>query len=309
VIVGLLVKAGASSDLRYGRDMDNVWMGEFPIGRIGFGAMQLPGPGVFGPPRDREAALRVLRTAVELGVNHIDTAQYYGPDVSNELIHEALWPYPPDLVLVSKVGARRDDAGGWLPAHTPPELRAGVEENLRSLDVERLHAVNLRVMPGATSGAEGAQFAEQLQAMIELRDEGLIGGVGLSNVSVEQLEFALQQTPIVCVQNSMNLLDRTSVDVLELCTRSDIAFVPFFPLGSGFGEENKVLSSTELRSVAESVGAPPTQVALAWLLGLAPNIALIPGTSSVEHLRENIGSLTVGLDAASRALLDSVAAG
>jgi len=289
--------------------MDDVWLGDFPIGRIGFGAMQLPGPGVFGPPRDRDAALRVLRTAIELGVNHIDTAQYYGPDVSNELIHEALWPYPSDLVLVSKVGARRDDKGAWLPANTPPELRSGVEENLRSLGIERLHAVNLRVMPSPTTGVEGARFAEQLQAMVDLRDDGLIGGVGLSNVSVEQLEFALQQTPIVCVQNSMNLLDRSSDDVLELCTRSGIAFVPFFPLGSGFGDENKVLNSPELRSVAERVGAPPTQVALAWLLGLAPNIALIPGTSSVEHLRENLGSLAVRLDAASRALLDSLVAG
>jgi pyridoxine 4-dehydrogenase len=286
--------------------MDNVWLGEFPVGRIGFGAMQLPGPGVFGPPRDRESALGVLRTAIELGVNHIDTAQYYGPDVSNELIREALWPYPPDLVLVSKVGAKRDAAGGWLPAHTPPELRAGVQENLRSLRVERLHAVNLRVIPGATSGAEGALFAEQLQTMVDLRDEGLIAGVGLSNVSVEQLEFAVEQTAIVCVQNSMNLLDRTSAPVLELCTRAGIAFVPFFPLGSGFGAENKVLSSAELRSVAQRIGVAPTQVALSWLLGLAPNVALIPGTSSVEHLRENLASVAVELDDTSRSRLTAL---
>lgn len=271
--------------------------------------MQLPGPGVFGPPRDRESALEVLRTAIELGVNHIDTAQYYGPDVSNELIREALWPYPPDLVLVSKVGAKRDDGGGWLPAHTPPELRAGVEENLRTLRVDRLHAVNLRVMPGATDGADGALFAAQLQTMVDLRDEGLIGGIGLSNVSVEQLEFALQQTAIACVQNSMNLLDRASAPVLEVCTRSGITFVPFFPLGSGFGAEKKVLSSAELRSVAQGIGAAPAQVALAWLLGLAPNVALIPGTSSVEHLRGNLESAAVELDDAARAQLDVLAVG
>lgn len=289
--------------------MNDVSLGGFPVGRIGFGAMQLPGPGVFGPPRDKEAALAVLRTAIELGVNHVDTPQYYGPNVSNELIREALWPYPSDLVLVSKVGAKRDAAGGWLPAHSPAELRAGVEENLRSLRVDRLHAVNLRVMPGAIDGADGAMFAEQLQTMVELRDERLIAGIGLSNVSVEQLEFALQQTEIACVQNSMNLLDRVSAPVLELCTRSGIPFVPFFPLGSGFGTQNKVLSSVELRSIARSIGAAPTQVALAWLLGVAPNIALIPGTSSVEHLRENLESAAIELDDAARAQLDVLAVG
>src|SRR5918994_476446 len=201
-----------------------------PVRRVGFGAMQLPGPGVFGPPPDREAALGVLRRAVELGVNHIDTAQYYGPDVANELIHDALHPYPQDLVLVSKVGAARDGQGGWLPASSPAELRAGVEDNLRSLEIDRVDVVNLRVMEEPVSASEdeatSAAFDEQLDAMVAMRDEGLIGGIGLSNVSLKQFEHGVARTEIACVQNSLNLVDRAALPLLERCRSEGIAFVP-----------------------------------------------------------------------------------
>ena len=201
----------------------------YNVHRVGFGAMQLPGPGVFGPPRDRDQALAVLRRAVASGVDHIDTAQYYGPDVANELIREALHPYPKNLALVSKVGATRDDKGGWLPDAEPHRLRAGIEDNLRSLGVERLAAVNLRVLG---EDEPDQLFTDQLGAMITARDEGLIGGIGLSNVSYEQLLHALEITEIACVQNPFNLIDRSSQPVLDECISRDIPFVPFFPLGS-----------------------------------------------------------------------------
>src|SRR4051794_18194240 len=195
--------------------------------------MQLPGPGVFGPPRDRDAALAVLRRAVELGVDHIDTAQYYGPDVANELIREALHPYPDDLVLVSKVGAARDERGGWLPAQRPEELRAGVEANVRALGVDRVDVVNLRLVGAGEGFADGmVPFDEQLDAMIELRDEGLIGGIGVSNITLEQLRHALERTEIVCVQNAYNLAAREAEPLLDLARGRGVAFVPFFPLGS-----------------------------------------------------------------------------
>ena len=206
--------------------MDGYALGDFSVSRIGLGAMQLPGPGVWGPPRDRGEALTVLRRAVELGVDHIDTAQYYGPDVANELIREALHPYPGNLALVSKVGARRYEAGGWLPYSDPDQLRAGIEDNLRSLGVEQLAAVNLR----ETGDEPDQRFDDQLAAMVQARDEGLIGGIGLSNVSVEHLRRALERTPIACVQNPFNLADRSSIPVLHECTGRDIAFVPFCPL-------------------------------------------------------------------------------
>ncbi|MFZ1154776.1 MAG: aldo/keto reductase [Solirubrobacteraceae bacterium] len=197
--------------------------------------MQLPGPRVFGPPRDRAGALAVLRRAVELGVNHIDTAQYYGPDVANELIHTALHPYPDDFVLVSKVGAARYVDGGWISAQRPEQLRRGVEANLRSLAVERLDVVNLRLM-GDEEGQRGAAvpFEEQLAIMVELQEEGKIGGIGLSNVSLEQVRASLAHTPIACVQNQMSLLQRDAEPLLELCRHVGIPFVPFFPLGSAF---------------------------------------------------------------------------
>lgn len=268
-------------------------LGQYQVHRIGFGAMQLPGPGVFGPPRDRDQALAVLRRAVELGVNHIDTAQFYGPDVANQLIREALHPYPRGLALVSKVGARRDEAGGWLPAQEPDELRAAIEQNLETLGTDRLAAVNLRVMgpdgdPSAPGEVDRDLFDRQLTAMIAARDEGLIDGIGLSSISLEHLEIALRRTDIVCVQNAYNLLDRSAQPVLDACTARGIAFVPFFPLGSAFNPENPVLNHPEIRKTASELGRTPAQVALAWTLAAAPNMLLIPGTSSVAHLEENL---------------------
>jgi len=267
-------------------------LGQFSVSRVGFGAMQLPGPGVFGPPRDRDEALAVLRRAVELGVDHIDTAQYYGPGVANELIREALHPYPDTLALVSKVGARRDGAGGWLPYDEPGQLRRGIEDNLRSLGVAQLAAVNLRLIDGVTPDQ---RFDDQLAAMIQARDEGLIGGVGLSNISRDHLLRALDRTPIACVQNPLNLVNRASMPILHECSAQGIAFVPFFPLGSGFGQANQVLSNKHLRSTANRLGYTPAQIALAWLLSLAPNVLLIPGTSSTEHLEQNVAAADIKL--------------
>jgi aryl-alcohol dehydrogenase-like predicted oxidoreductase len=285
--------------------MQRYSLGRFSVARIGFGAMQLPGPGVFGPPRDRAEALAVLRRAVELGVDHIDTSQYYGPDVANELIREALHPYPDTLALVSKVGARRDTSGGWLPYDEPDQLRQGIEDNLRSLGVEQLAAVNLRVMDEAVPDQ---RFDDQLAAMIQARDEGLIGGVGLSNITGEHLLRALKQTDVACVQNPLNLVDRASMPVLNECTSRGIAFVPFFPLGSGFVRPNPVLSNEHVISNAERLGLTPVQVALAWTLGLAPNVLLIPGTSSVRHLEENLAVTGIELDEDAQRQLTGVAA-
>jgi pyridoxine 4-dehydrogenase len=276
-----------------------------PVRRIGFGAMQLPGPGVLGPPRDRAQALAVLRRAVELGVNHIDTAQYYGPDVANQLIREALYPYPDDLVLVSKVGGARDADGGWIAAQTPAELRAGVEDNLRSLAVERIDVVNLR-RPGADElqGGPEVAFEAQLETMIQLRDEGKIGGVGLSNVRLEQLRTGVARTEIACVQNPFNLVQRDDEPTLEACREAGIPYVPFFPLGSAFAQMPKVTEQAAVREVANRLGATPAQVGLAWLLYHSPNILLIPGTSSVAHLEENLAAAEVELDAEALALLE-----
>ena len=269
-------------------------MKTFPLGdrtvhRIGFGAMQLPGRGAFGPPRDRAEALAVVRRAVELGVDHIDTAQYYGPNVANELLRTALHPYDARLVLVSKVGAARDAKGGWLPAQRPEQLRAGVLDNLRSLDVPRLDVVNLRV-----TGPDG-DFDGQLDAMIAMRDEGLIGAVGLSNVTLAQLEHALTRTPVACVQNPYNLVDRGGEDVLRACTARGIAFVPFFPLGAAFGRE-RVLGHPAVKATALRLDVTPAQVALAWILAAAPNTLLIPGTASLSHLEENVAAGRIALD-------------
>jgi aryl-alcohol dehydrogenase-like predicted oxidoreductase len=262
--------------------------------------MQLPGPGVLGPPRDRETALAVLRRAVELGVNHIDTAQYYGPDVANELIHDALHPYPRDLVLVSKVGAARDEQGGWHPASSPAELRAGVEDNLRSLEVDRIDVVNLRLLDERGAAPEdqaaSAAFDKQLDAMIAMRDEGMIAGIGLSNVSLGQLEHGLARTAIACVQNALNLVDRAAQPLAERCRAEGVPFVPFFPLGSAFDSRKRVLEHPAVRATAQRLGVLPSQIALAWLLALAPNILLIPGTSSRRHLEENIAAADLALD-------------
>jgi aryl-alcohol dehydrogenase-like predicted oxidoreductase len=269
----------------------------FSVNRIGFGTMQLPGHGVFGPPRDREAALAVLKRAVELGVNHIDTAQYYGPDVSNELIHTALHPYPENLVLVSKVGGARDASGGWHAAQRPEQLRAGVEANLSSLEVERVHVVNLRLMnEGAdVHGAQRVTFDDQLAEMVALRDEGKIGGIGLSNVSTDQVRHARTSTSIACVQNAYNLLRRDDQETLKLCAEHGLAYVPFFPLGSASGWLPRVTDDPVVQDVAGEVGATPAQVGLAWLLAHDPSILLIPGTSSIDHLEENTAAADVTL--------------
>ncbi|GAY15510.1 oxidoreductase [Mycobacterium sp. shizuoka-1] len=275
----------------------------YNVHRVGFGAMQLPGPGVFGPPRDHDEALAVLRRAVDAGVDHIDTSQFYGPDVANELIREALHPYPENLALVSKVGARRDDQGDWLPYNQPAELRAGIEENLRTLGVDHLAAVNLRVMENEAD----TLFTDQLGAMIAARDEGLIGGIGLSNVSHEQLLHALEMTDIVCVQNPFNLVDRSSQPVLDECIARDIAFVPFFPLGSAFHEVNPVLTHHLVTGAADRLGYTPAQIALAWTLSVADNVLLIPGTSSLGHLEENLAVADIELDDETRRELTAVA--
>jgi pyridoxine 4-dehydrogenase len=262
-----------------------------PVRRMGFGAMQLPGPGVFGPPRDREQALAVLRHAVEAGVNHIDTAQFYGPDVANELIHDALHPYPADLVLVSKVGATRNDRGDWLPAQRPDELRKGVEENLATLGLDQVPVVNLRRHEGAD-----VPFDEQLDAMSALVAEGLLGGIGLSSVTLAEYRFAQARIDVACVQNPYNLADRSDQDVFDACRADGVPYVPFFPLGSAFSADNPVLGAPAIRAAAQRLGATPAQVALAWLLSQAPNVLLIPGTSSLAHLAENLAAADLFLD-------------
>jgi pyridoxine 4-dehydrogenase len=284
-------------------------LGSFSVGRVGFGAMQLPGPGVFGPPRDRDQALGVLRRAIELGVNHIDTAQFYGPNVANELIQEALHPYPAHLALVTKVGGRRDDAGAWLPAQRPDELRASLEENLRTLAVDKLAGANLRVFDSDSSPNQPARvdrelFDRQLTAMITARDEGLIAGIGLSSISIEHLNIALERTEIACVQNAYNLVDRTSQPVLDACIIYDIAFVPFFPLGSAFAPDNPVLGNPVIRRAASRQDRTPAQIALAWTLSIAPNVLLIPGTSSLQHLEENMAVGEIALDDDTKRELD-----
>lgn len=284
-------------------------LGGHRVVRIGFGAMQLPGPGVWGPPRDRDSALAVLRRAVELGVNHIDTAQYYGPGVANDLIHDALFPYPDDLMLVSKVGAERDETGGWIATQRPEQLRAGVEDNLRSLGVEQVGAVNLRLVEPGHDPEEnqGVDLDSQLAEMAALRDEGKIGGIGLSTVTLEQLRHALP-VGIACVQNAYSVLDRTGEAVLELCAEHGVAWVPYFPLGSAFPGLPKVSDHPAVVDAAATVHATPAQVGLAWLLAHEPHILLIPGTSNVDHLNENIGAANVHLDSRTMDILDGLAA-
>ena len=280
--------------------------GSYPIGswqvrRIGYGAMQLAGDNVFGPPRDRDEAIAVLRAAVQSGVNHIDTAEFYGPRVVNELIREALHPYPADLAIVSKVGARRDPRGAVLRFDEPEELRQGIEQNLATLGVDCLAAVNLRLMDASKADA---WFDAQLGSLIRAREEGLIDGIGLSNVSVEQLLRAVDQTEIVCVQNWFNLADQRAPEVLDECEQRGIAFAPFFPLGYPRRALEQTLGNPVLTSVAARLGATPAQIALAWLLDRAPNILLIPGTRTRTHLSENLGAASVAFDAEARAELD-----
>ena len=278
-------------------------VGGHDINRMGFGAMQLPGPGVWGPPRDRDEAIAVLRTAVQRGVNHIDTAQYYGPDVANELIRSALHPYPDDLRVATKIGFERGQDRSWRPARSPAQLRAAVDDNLRSLGLERLWLVNLRF----ADGGEDA-LAEELGVLADLRAEGKLELIGLSNVGRDGLEGALGLIQIASVQNGFNLVDRASAGVLEACRERGLAFVPFFPLGSAFGEgHGRIADQPAVRRVASKHGSTPAQVALAWLLALAPNVLLIPGTSSLKHLEENLAAAELTLDGEDREALDALA--
>ncbi len=277
-------------------------LGDRTVKRLGYGAMQLAGPGVFGPPKDRQAAIAVLREAVESGVDHIDTSDFYGPHVTNQIIREALAPYPDDLVIVTKVGGRRDDKGGWLPAMAPDELRQAVHDNLRNLGKDVLDVVNFRSVHGVNAPAEGP-IGEQVAALAEMQKEGLIRHIGLSSVTPTQLAEGRAIARIVCVQNHYNVAHRADDAMIDALARDGVAYVPFFPLG-GFSP----LQSASLDAVAHRLGATPMQVALAWLLHRAPNILLIPGTSSLAHLRENLAAADLALPADALAELDGMAA-
>ncbi|WP_415839428.1 oxidoreductase, partial [Nocardioides zeicaulis] len=282
-------------------------LGDAPVHRIGYGAMQLAGPGVFGPPADPGAARAVLRRAVELGVDHVDTAQFYGPDVVNELIREALHPYPDGLRLVTKVGARRDGTGAWLPAAEPADLVEQVEQNLRSLNVERLHLVNLRRFERDDPDAAEPALQDQLEALAGLRDAGKIAHVGVSNVTAATVRRAHELVGIGEVQNPFSILDRSDQPVLDACRELGVAYVPFFPLGSAFAGGPAVLAADpHVSAVAARHGATPSQVALAWLLAQDEQVLLIPGTGSVAHLEENMAVLDLALDADDLARLDQV---
>ena len=275
-------------------------LGKVQVRRSGYGAMQLAGPFAFGTPPDRASAVRVLQAAVSAGVDHIDTAEYYGPGMVNDLIREALYPYPDGLAIVSKVAV----SGAGRASDHQDQLRAGIEDNLRRLRVGQLAAVNLR-MPG--DGRVDARFDDQLAAMTAARDDGLIAGIGLSNVSLGQLKHAVAGTEIACVQNMFHLADRSGAPVLQECLRRGIAFVPFCPLGWPRGRDNPVLGSPVVARAAARLGATQAQVALRWLLQLAPNVLLIPGTGSVTHLRDNLSAEDVRLDDEALRQLDGVA--
>jgi len=272
---------------------------DLTVTRMGYGAMQLAGPRVFGPPADRDAAVAVLREAVELGITHIDTSGYYGPRVTNQIIREALYPYPGDLQIVTKVGAERDASGGWPTALAPEQLRAQVEENLLDLGLDAMDVVNLR-NPGQR-GPEPASIAGPFTVLAELQQKGLIRHLGLSNVTAAHVTEAQSIAPVACVQNYYNLANRRDDDLIGSLAAAGIAFVPFFPLG-GFSP----LQSGTLDAVAERLGVAPMTVALAWLLHRSPNVLLIPGTSSVAHLRENVTAADLALPADALAELDAI---
>jgi pyridoxine 4-dehydrogenase len=274
-------------------------VGDLELTRVGYGAMQLAGPGVFGPPENRDAAIAVLRTAVDLGITHIDTADFYGPHVTNEIIREALAPYPDDLHIVTKVGARRDEEGGWPHARTPAELQEQVHDNLRRLGLDVLDVVNLRV--GGFDAPEPGSLAEQFEALAELQQQGLIRHLGVSTVNAEQIAEAQSIAPVVCVQNLYNLARRDDDALIDSLAAQGIAYVPYFPLG-GFSP----LQSDALEAVAKRLDATPMAVALAWLLQRSPNVLLIPGTSSVAHLRENVAGAGLELLADALAELDAI---
>jgi aryl-alcohol dehydrogenase-like predicted oxidoreductase len=271
-------------------------LGDLPVKRLGYGAMRLSGPGIFGPPRDRKTAVAVLREAVSSGVNHIDTSDYYGPHITNQLIREALHPYPDDLVIVTKIGARRGADGSWLPASSPAELRQAVHDNLRNLSLDELDVVNLRNMLGSEASIE-----PPLTALADLQRQGLVRHIGLSNVTPAQIAEGRRICEIVCVQNQYNVAYRHDDALIDRLAGDRIAYVPFFPLG-GFTP----IQSSTLSDVADSLGATPTQVALAWLLRRAQHILLIPGTSSLAHLRENLAAAELNLPDEVRQRLDGL---
>ena len=275
-------------------------LGDRTVRRMGYGAMQLAGPRVFGPPKDRKAALEVLRRAVANGVNHIDTSDFYGPHITNQLIREALHPYPDDLVIVTKIGAQRGSDASWNPAMSAEELTSAVHDNLRNLGVDALDVVNLRIMFDRHGPAEGS-IAEPLETLVALQRQGLVRHLGLSNVTPKQVAEGRAIADIVCVQNQYNLAHRDDDALVDELAVARIAYVPFFPLG-GFTP----LQSTALAAVARTIGATPMQVALAWLLRRAPNILLIPGTSSVQHLRENLSAASLNLPSEAMTVLDQV---
>jgi len=274
-------------------------LGDVPVKRLGYGAMRLSGPGIFGPPRDRKTAVAVLREAVSSGVNHIDTSDYYGPHITNQLIREALHPYPDDLVIVTKIGARRGADGSWLPASSPAELRQAVHDNLRNLSLDELDVVNLRNMLGSEASIE-----PPLTALADLQRQGLVRHIGLSNVTPAQIAEGRRICEIVCVQNQYNVAYRHDDALIDRLAGDRIAYVPFFPLG-GFTP----LQSSTLSDVTDSLGATPMQVALAWLLRRAPHILLIPGTSSLAHLRENMTAATLRLSDEAFATLNELTQG
>ncbi|MTD58868.1 aldo/keto reductase family oxidoreductase [Amycolatopsis pithecellobii] len=277
-------------------------LGELTVTRFGYGAMQLAGPGVMGPPADHDGAIAVLRKAVDLGITHIDTSGAYGPRVTNELIREALHPYPESLHIVTKVGARRDEQGGWPPARRPADLRRAVHENLETLGLERLDLVNLRL--GDAQGPQPGSLAEAFGALVELQRQGLIRHLGVSNATRDQVAEAQAIAPIVCVQNMYNLAHRHDDQLIDELAGKDIAYVPFFPLG-GFSP----LQSSALSAVASRLDTTPMSVALAWLLQRSPNILLIPGTSSVAHLTENVAGAGTRLSDDDLAELDKIGSG
>lgn len=278
-------------------------LGGRTVRRLGYGAMQLAGPGVFGPPRDPEAARTVLREAVMLGVNHIDTSDFYGPHITNQLIREALHPYTDELLLVTKVGARRDGQGAWLPAFSKDELRQAIHDNLRNLGLDVLEVVNLRSMLDVYRPVEGSLEAP-LTVLAELQQQGLIRHIGLSNVTMRQVEDARRIVPIACVQNMYNLVHRNDDGMIDALERDGIPYVPFFPLG-GFSP----LQSDALSAVARDLDATPMQVAIAWLLRRSPNVLLIPGTSSTVHLRENLAAAELVLPDEVMQRLETIANG
>ena len=286
------VNAAASGDWLLG--------GDLPIRRMGYGAMQLAGPGVFGPPRDPDAAVAVLRRAVELGVNHIDTSDFYGPYVVNELINKALRPYPDDLVLVTKVGAVRDEQGGWIPATRPEQLRKAVHENLDHLGVDVLDLVNLRL--GGQEGPVEGSLAEQFGELAGLREQGLIRHLGVSNVTLAQLAEAQTIAPVAQVQNYYNIVYRPDAPMVDTTAEQGIAYVPFFPLGGAF----QPMDTAAIAPVAARHDATPAQVALAWLLARSPSILLIPGTSSIGHLEQNLAAGELRLTEQDLAELDNL---